>query len=922
MSKKVKDLATELNVAQKDLIHAAREIGIQVKSQLTELTEEEIAKVTAYLKSSQGNVVKKRASNGVIIRKRRSKEKVKSTQSKDQEATSSPKEKEKDSSSSKKTEVKATIISKPKEPSSPKESSSQKVSSDSQEEAATPTSEQRVEKSTPKAKTEKTEKKGGSNKSKKRPRKPRFSGRKEEIKPKIISKPEPKPEPKPELKSEPEPQPRSEIQPKPEVSKTTFHPPSATPLAPKTPFPAQIEEGKDRKKTKKKGKGENWTAVDIFEEKKKKLGKKALKEKTSKRVVDFTDLYEEEKDDFLEPMPTQEPSEPTESKKSKKKTAKKDKKQTPVATKPLKESKRKIKIEEAIRVADLAQKMGVKAQEIIKVLVNLGVMATINQSIDIDTAALVAAEFDFEVEKKGFSEEDYLLSSQEDKPEDLKPRPPVVTIMGHVDHGKTSLLDAIRQSNITAKEAGGITQHIGAYYVKTPKGDITFLDTPGHEAFTAMRARGAQVTDIVILVVAADDGVMDQTREAINHAKAAEVPIVVAINKIDKEGANPERVKRELAELGLIPEDWGGDTIFTEVSAKKKIGLDELLEMVLLQAEVLELKANPNKPARGYIIEAKLDKGRGPVATVLIKEGSLKQGDAFVCGLHSGKCRALLNDLGQKIKQAGPSVPVEIQGIDGVPNAGDEFIVVENEKVARKIAEIRQNKQREKELAKKNKVTLESFLKAKLDGEAKNLNLILKTDVQGSLEAIKDALQKLSTDEVKVNVIHGSTGAISETDVMLAAASSAIIIGFNVRPTAKVKATAEQENVEIRFYNIIYDLVNEIKDAMAGMLAPVVKEEYIGQAEVRQTFNVPKVGTVAGCMVVDGKLMRNAKVRLLRDGVVTYTGKLSSLKRFKDDVKEVQKGYECGVGLENYNDIKVGDIIEAFQEVEEKATLE
>ncbi|MFP4657305.1 MAG: translation initiation factor IF-2, partial [Desulfonatronovibrionaceae bacterium] len=496
------------------------------------------------------------------------------------------------------------------------------------------------------------------------------------------------------------------------------------------------------------------------------------------------------------------------------------------------------------------------------------------------------------------------------------------TIMGHVDHGKTSLLDAIRHSNIIGKETGGITQHIGAYYVSTPGGDLVFLDTPGHEAFTAMRARGAQVTDIVVLVVAADDGVMEQTREAVNHSKAAGVPLVVAVNKIDKEGSNPDRVKRELADLNLVPEDWGGDTIYSHVSAKEQSGIEELLEMVLLQAEVLELKANPNKPAQGHIVEARLDKGRGPMATVLIEGGTLNQGDPFVCGLHHGKVRAMFNDQGKKMKKAGPATPVEIQGFSGVPEAGDEFAVVKDDKAARKIAETRQTKQREKELAKESKITLESFLAAKQDGEAQNLNLVLKSDVQGSLEAITEALNKLSTKEVRVNVIHGGTGAISESDIMLASASSAIIIGFNVRPTAKIRESAEREQVEIRFYDIIYDMVNDIKDAMAGMLAPVIKEHYLGQAEVLQTFSVPKIGTVAGCKVADGKLQRNARVRLLRDGVVVYTGALSSLKRFKDDVKEVSKGLECGVGLERFNDIKNGDILEAFLETEEKATLD
>jgi translation initiation factor IF-2 len=587
----------------------------------------------------------------------------------------------------------------------------------------------------------------------------------------------------------------------------------------------------------------------------------------------------------------------------------------------MKAAKRKIRMEETIRVSDLARQMGAKAQDLIKVLLGLGALVTINQSLDVETATLAASEFGFEVEKFGFSEDDYLIASEADKPEDLKPRPPVVTIMGHVDHGKTSLLDAIRASNVVSGEAGGITQHIGAYHVSTARGDIVFLDTPGHEAFTAMRARGAQVTDIVVLVVAADDGVMDQTREAVNHSRAAGVPIVVAVNKIDKPDANPDRVKRELGELGLVPEEWGGDTIFANVSAKQKIGLDALLEMILLQAEVLQLSANPDKRARGHIVEARLDKGRGPVATMLIQEGTLHQGDAFVCGVFSGRVRAVFDDQGRKIKQAGPAIPVEVQGFEGVPEAGDEFVGVEDEKVARRIADARAIKQRERELGKASKVTLETFLASRPDAEAQTLNLVLKADVQGSLEAITDALNKLSTEKVKVEIIHTAAGAITESDILLASASQAIIIGFNVRPTIKVKEMAERESVDIRFYDIIYKLVGEIKDAMSGMLAPVIREQYLGQAEVRDTFSVPKVGVVAGCGVLDGKLTRNAGVRLVRDGVVVYTGKLTSLKRFKDDVKEVTKGYECGVGLENFNDIKVGDVIEAFESVEEKATL-
>ncbi len=592
-------------------------------------------------------------------------------------------------------------------------------------------------------------------------------------------------------------------------------------------------------------------------------------------------------------------------------------------TQPMKATKRKVRFEEAIRVADLAHQMSLKSNEIIKVLFNLGVMATINSSLDLDTATLVASEFGYEVEKVGFSEENYLVPAEIDSPESLLPRPPVVTIMGHVDHGKTSLLDAIRKTSVTSGEAGGITQHIGAYHVKTKRGDIVFLDTPGHEAFTAMRARGAQVTDLVVLVVAADDGVMEQTREAINHSKAAGVPILVAVNKIDKESANPDRVLQELASLGLQAETWGGDTVVGYVSAKTGQGLDELLELIALQAEILELKANPNKPARGRVVEAKLDKGRGPVATVLIQEGTLKQGDAFVCGVFAGRVRAFFNDQGKKVKEAGPSIPVEIQGFDGVPEAGEEFICLADEKAARRIAESRAIKQREKELAKQSRVTLETFLASTPnDSEAKVLNLVLKADVQGSLEAITDALVKLGTDKVRISVIHSGAGAITETDIMLAAASHAIILGFNVRPTAKVKEVAEREGVDIRFYDIIYKLVEEIKSAMAGMLAPVSKEVYLGQAEIRQTFSVPKIGVIAGCMVTDGKMQRNGGIRLLRDGVVVYTGKIASLRRVKDDVKEVAKGFECGIGLENFNDIKTADILECFEMIEEAATLD
>ncbi|MBI9081000.1 MAG: translation initiation factor IF-2 [Pseudodesulfovibrio sp.] len=617
-----------------------------------------------------------------------------------------------------------------------------------------------------------------------------------------------------------------------------------------------------------------------------------------------------------------EPNFPQGGKGRKKKGQKQSQQPELMQTQPMKAAKRKIKFDDAIRLSDMAHQMGIKAQDLIKALFGMGVMATINQSLDLDTATLLASEFSYEVENVSFDEQDFLIPSKADKDEELLPRPPVVTIMGHVDHGKTSLLDAIRLTSVTDGEAGGITQHIGAYHVNTDRGEIVFLDTPGHEAFTTMRMRGAQVTDIIILVVAADDGVMDQTREAISHSKAAGVPIVVAVNKIDKEGANPDNVKRELAELGLSSEDWGGDTIFAHVSAKQKTGIDELLEMILLQAEVMELKANPDKHARGNIVEARLDKGRGPVGTMLIAEGTLHKGDNFVSGVHFGKVRAMFNDQGKKIKTAGPAMPVEIQGFDGLPEAGDELFVVDDEKVARRIAQSRAMKKREKILSSKSKVTLESFLASNPNDTSQTLNLVIKADVQGSLEAVTEALNKLSTEEVKINVVHGGAGAITESDILLAGASDAITIGFNVRPNLKVKGIAEQEGVEVRFYDIIYKLVSEVKDAMSGMLAPDIEEVYLGQAEVRETFSVPKIGLVAGCYVSDGKMIRNAQVRLLRNGVVIYTGKTASLRRIKDDVKEVSKGFECGMGLERFNDVKSGDVIEAFEEKEVARTID
>jgi len=574
--------------------------------------------------------------------------------------------------------------------------------------------------------------------------------------------------------------------------------------------------------------------------------------------------------------------------------------------------KRIIRIAEVISVGDLAKRMGVKGSEVIKKLMEIGVMVNINQLIDADVASLVASEFGYEVEKTSIESQD-LLERKEDRPEDLRPRPPVVTIMGHVDHGKTMLLDAIRKTNVVEGEAGGITQHIGAYDVQLDHGRVVFIDTPGHEAFTAMRARGAQVTDIVVLVVAADDGVMPQTKEAIDHARAAKVPIVVAINKIDKPNVNIEKVKKDLAELGLIPEQWGGNTLYAEISAKQKIGIKELLELILLQAEMLELKANPNKPARGTIIEAKLDKGRGPVATLLVQEGTLRVGDIFLAGSQYGRVRAMFNDRGQKIEEAGPSTPVEVLGFSDVPEAGETFIVVTEERMAKQISLYRQEKARAKELSKLSKVSLEDLYERIQKGEIKELNVIIKADVQGSIEAMREALGKMSTDTVKLNIIHDAVGGITETDVNLASASNAIIIGFNVRPSPKAQALAEQEKVDIRTYSVIYDAISDIKKALEGLLEPTYKEHILGRAQVLQLFNIRKVGTVAGSLILDGKVVRGSHARLLRDNVVIYDGRIGSLKRFKEDIKECPQGVECGIWIENFNDIKPGDIIESYE---------
>ncbi|MBR3791832.1 MAG: translation initiation factor IF-2 [Clostridia bacterium] len=585
------------------------------------------------------------------------------------------------------------------------------------------------------------------------------------------------------------------------------------------------------------------------------------------------------------------------------------------AQKPVKidTSPKLVEIPETITVGEFASKIGKPAAEIVKKLMMLGVMAAITQSIDIDTATLIADEYGIEVKQEVIiTKEDILFEEEEDKPEDLKPRSPVVVVMGHVDHGKTSLLDAIRNTSVTDTEAGGITQHIGAYSVRLNDRDITFLDTPGHEAFTTMRARGAQVTDVAILVVAADDGIMPQTIEAINHAKAAGVTIVVAINKIDKEGANPERVKQMLVEHELVPEEWGGDTVCVEISAKQRINIENLLEMVLLIADMKELKANPDKPAKGTVIEAKIDKGRGPVATVLVQDGTLNVGDIVIAGTAVGHVRAMVNDKGRRIKTAGPSTPVEILGLSEAPSGGDTFRVVKDEKLARDVAESRKHDEKETKFNATVKVSLDNLFSQIDEGNMKELNVIIKADVQGSVEAVKQSLEKLSNEEVRVRAIHGGVGAVNESDVMLANASNAIIVGFNVRPDAGAAAAASQHDVDIRLYRVIYQAIEEIEAAMKGMLDPEFKEVVIGHAEVRQTFKVSGVGTIAGSYVTDGKITRNGQIRLVRNGIVVHEGSIDSLKRFKDDAKEVADGFECGIGIENFNDIKEADIIECF----------
>ena len=578
-----------------------------------------------------------------------------------------------------------------------------------------------------------------------------------------------------------------------------------------------------------------------------------------------------------------------------------------------KEEKVHVLIPDEITVGELASRLNVPATEVIKKLMVLGIMASVNENLDFDTASLIVEELGGTFEKEIIlTEEDKLFNDVPDLPEQLKPRSPVVVVMGHVDHGKTSLLDTIRNTNVTEGEFGGITQHIGAHRVRVGDKKITFLDTPGHEAFTAMRARGAMVTDIAILVVAADDGIMPQTIEAINHAKAAEVSIIVAINKIDKEGANPDKVKQELTEYGLVPEEWGGDTICVEVSAKKGTNIDQLLEMVLLVAEMRELKANPDRAAKGTVVESKLDKGRGPVATVLVQNGTLKIGDVVVAGTSVGRVRAMNDDKGKPVKKAGPSIPVEILGLSEVPEGGDIFYAVDDERKARAVVEARKFKEKQNRQKSASAISLDNLFEHIEAGKIKDLNIIVKADVQGSVEAVSQSLMRISNEEVRVNIIHGAVGAITESDIMLASASNAIVVGFNVRPTPGAAVSAENSEVDIRLYRVIYDAIEDIEKALKGMLEPTFRESITGHAEIRTTFRVSGVGTIGGSYVTDGKIMRNSSVRIVRDGIVIHEGMLASLKRFKDDVKEVASGYECGLSIENFNDIKEGDVVEAY----------
>jgi translation initiation factor IF-2 len=866
---RVYELAKELDIPNTDLLERIDSLGIQVKGHMSSLDEEQAQLVRDTVTGRSKQLIEeKRVRRGVIRRRR-----------KIVKAAPSPEEVE--------VEVAAEAVPPVEEPA--EEVVEAEVPPVVVEGEAPEVEPEKPEEVEPEAEVAKKKKPAKKVKEKeKKVKKPRKRVKKEAAA-KIIKLPERVPEDVPEPKK---------AEPKIEESMEAVE--KVVEPAPPPPDPEEKPRKKPGKPRRKKGK--RARAEDAEE--------RALRKLPSRRkeVVTGDDLYAKRRG----------PGRMMKGRKAARAVAK-DIKQTEI-TIP-KAAKRKVKLEEAITVANLAKSMGVKAREVIAKLMELGLMATVNQAIDFDTASLVATEFNYEAEKTGF-EEAAILEAVPDKERDLKPRPPVVTIMGHVDHGKTSLLDAVRQTKVTEGEAGGITQHIGAYNVKLDGGQVVFLDTPGHEAFTAMRARGARVTDLVVLVVAADDGVMQQTVEAINHAQAADIPILVAVNKIDKENADPDRVKRELAERGLNPEEWGGDITMVEVSAKQKTGLDELLELILLQAELMELKANPDKKSRGRVVEARLDRGKGPLATVLVQEGTLKVGDPFVCGTFYGRVRAMLDDRGRKVTEAPPSMPVEVHGISGVPQAGDELVVVNDEKEAKQVAAHRQLKSREAELSRATKVTLDNLFERIKEGETKELKVVLKADVQGSLEAITDSLNNLSTDEIKVNIIHSAAGGVTETDVMLASASDAITIGFSVRASQKAQELAEAEQVDLRFYDVIYQLVAEVKDAMEGMLEPIYKEHFMGRAEVLKTFRISRVGTVAGSMVNEGRVERGANIRVLRDDVVINDSKIGSLRRYKDEVKEVKAGQDCGIIIENFNDVKIGDILETYTIEEIRPVLE
>ncbi|MGD8876420.1 MAG: translation initiation factor IF-2 [Syntrophobacterales bacterium] len=866
---RVYELAKELDIPNTDLLERIDSLGIQVKGHMSSLDEEQAQLVRDTVTGRSKQLIEeKRVRRGVIRRRR-----------KIVKAAPSPEEVE--------VEVAAEAVPPVEEPAEEVvEAELPPVVVEGEAPEVEPEKPEEVEPEAEVAKKKKPAKKV--KEKEKKVKKPRKRVKKEAAA-KIIKLPERVPEDVPEPKK---------AEPKIEESMEAVE--KVVEPAPPPPDPEEKPRKKPGKPRRKKGK--RARAEDAEE--------RALRKLPSRRkeVVTGDDLYAKRRG----------PGRMMKGRKAARAVAK-DIKQTEI-TIP-KAAKRKVKLEEAITVANLAKSMGVKAREVIAKLMELGLMATVNQAIDFDTASLVATEFNYEAEKTGF-EEAAILEAVPDKERDLKPRPPVVTIMGHVDHGKTSLLDAVRQTKVTEGEAGGITQHIGAYNVKLDGGQVVFLDTPGHEAFTAMRARGARVTDLVVLVVAADDGVMQQTVEAINHAQAADIPILVAVNKIDKENADPDRVKRELAERGLNPEEWGGDITMVEVSAKQKTGLDELLELILLQAELMELKANPDKKSRGRVVEARLDRGKGPLATVLVQEGTLKVGDPFVCGTFYGRVRAMLDDRGRKVTEAPPSMPVEVHGISGVPQAGDELVVVNDEKEAKQVAAHRQLKSREAELSRATKVTLDNLFERIKEGETKELKVVLKADVQGSLEAITDSLNNLSTDEIKVNIIHSAAGGVTETDVMLASASDAITIGFSVRASQKAQESAEAEQVDLRFYDVIYQLVAEVKDAMEGMLEPIYKEHFMGRAEVLKTFRISRVGTVAGSMVNEGRVERGANIRVLRDDVVINDSKIGSLRRYKDEVKEVKAGQDCGIIIENFNDVKIGDILETYTIEEIRPVLE